>query len=194
MLSLLPILKSVLSNKITLYIGGGLLIYLLWMNNLKLRESVGRLENNQIALTEQYSRQLDLNRQDFQRIYHKEDSIAKVIGIKPKQLEQVIVNNYHYKDSISTTINIPYKRDSLSKDTIKFIEPLGCMNISGYIYNNSIKFTGEEFSDILHTFLYKRYDHKFLFFKWGKYIDAKTYSECKNDTISVEKNIKIINN
>jgi hypothetical protein len=183
--------NKVINSNIAIYIILGVIIYLLYTSNVSLRNSVNRLESNQIALTEQYSRELQLNRQDFKRIYSKEDSIAKLVGIKSKQIQQVIVNNYHYKDS--TTNYIPY-RDTTRRDTMKFIAPLGCIKVEGYTTSKGIVFTHKEYNDILHTFLYKKYDHKFLFFKWGKYIDAKVYSECKGDTVAVEKNIKIINN
>ena len=184
-------LKNLLNSKIFLYCLVGGLIWFWIVDRKSLKNNVDRLYSNQIALTEQYSRELQLNRQDFQRIYHKEDSIAKIVGIKPKQIQQVIVNNYHYKDS--TTNYIPY-RDTIKNDTMHFIAPLGCMKVEGYTTKSGIVFTNNEYNDILHTFLYKRYDHKFLFIKWGKYIDAKVYSECKKDTVAIEKNIKIINN
>jgi hypothetical protein len=183
--------KNLINSKLFLYCVIGGLVYFWYVGDKKKNEKIDMLASNQIALTEQFSRQLQLTSQDFQRIYHKEDSIAKLVGIKPSQLQTVIVNNYHYKDS--TTNYIPYK-DTTKQDTMKFIAPLGCMKVEGYTTKSGVVFTNKEYNDILHTFLYKRYDHKFLFFKWGKYIDAKVYSECKKDTVSVEKNIKIIDN
>jgi hypothetical protein len=189
--NLIPQIKNLLNSKLFLYCVIGGLVYFWYIGDQKKNEKIDRLSSNQIALTEQFSRQLQLTSQDFQRIYHKEDSIAKIVGIKPNQIQQVIVNNYHYKDSTNTYI--PYV-DTTKRDTLKFIAPLKCMKVEGYVVKSGVVFTKEEFNDKLHTFLYKKYDHKFLFFKWGKYIDAKVYSECKHDTIAVEKNIKIINN
>lgn len=203
---MIKLINSIINSKLFLY---AILISILiiWYKvDRNKNEKLDRLENNQIALTEQYSRQLQLTRQDFQRIYHKEDSIAKLVGIKPKQLETVIVNNYHYKDS--TVVNVPYQKDSIKSDTLKFIAPLGCMSVEGYTTKSGIVFTGKEYNDIIHTFLYKvtnkklsfrskgkiGFDHSFLFIKWNNHIDVKTYSECKQDTIKVERNIKIINN
>jgi hypothetical protein len=45
---------------------------------------------------------------------------------------------------------------------------------------------------IIYILIYRERSHKFLFFKYGKWIfKAKTYSECKQDTIHIEKNLKI---
>ena len=176
--TLIKTITNLFNSKIFLYLVIGGLIWF-WISDRKsLRSDISRLSSNQIALTQQLSRELQLTRQDFQRIYPKEDSIMQLIKIKPKQIEQVVINNYHYKDS--TTNYIPYK-DSISQDTMKFIAPLGCIQVEGYTTKKGIVFTNKDFHDILHTFLYKRYDHKFLFIKWGKYIDAKVYSECKKE-------------
>lgn len=189
---LLKQLTKIVNSKIFLYLLIGGIVWF-WINDRKeLRTNIDRLESNQIALTEQQSRELQLTRQDFKRIFHKEDSIAKLIGIKSNQLQTVIVNNYHYKDS--TTNYIPYT-ESTNKDTMRFIAPLGCMKVEGYTTKQGITFTKKQYNDKLHTFLYGiERKHRFLFIKWGDWVvsNAVTYSECMKDTINVEKNIKII--
>ena len=197
------IIQKIINSKIFLYCVIGVLIWF-WINDrIKLKQDINRFESNQISLIENYSRELQLTRQSFQKLFHKEDSIAKLIGIKPTQLQQVIVNNYHYKDS---TINNIHYSDTTKRDTMKFIAPLGCMKLEGYTTKEGITFTAKEFNDKLHTYLYKinnkrvsfrskdkiGFDRSFLFIKWNNHIDSKTYSECKQDTISIEKNIKII--
>ena len=69
----------------------------------------------------------------------------------------------------------------------------GCWNINGYVQNDSISFTNKELNDELTTFLYKNHRHSYIWglIKTGKYYDSKIYSKCKNDTIRVQKNIKI---
>lgn len=199
------ILKNILNSKIFLYCIIGFVIWFWIKDRQSLKQDVERLSNNQIALTLQHSRELEVTKNEFKRLFHKEDSIAQLVGIKPSQVQQVIVNNYHYKDS--TVVNVPYQ-DSTKTDTMKFIAPLGCMKVEGYVTKKGVTFTNEEFNDKFHTFLYKinnkrisfrnkdkiNYDHSFLFLKWNKHFDVKTYSECKQDTVSVETNIKVINN
>lgn len=196
-------LQKLINSKVFPYCVIGGLIYFWIADRVELRKNVSRLENNQLALVEQYSRQIEITNSTFERLFHKEDSIAKLVGIKPESVQQVIVNNYHYKDSI--IVNIPFT-DSTKSDTIKFLTPIKCMKIGGYITKSGITFNYEEYNDKLHTFLYKvnnkkisfrnkekvGFDKSFLFIKWNNHFDAKTYSECKQDTISIEKNIKII--
>ncbi len=191
-------IKNLINSKLFLYILLGGLTYFWVTDRNNLRNRIEILNNNQVSLIAQSSRELGLLRSDFKRYYHKEDSIASLIGIKSKEIHQVIVNNYHYKDS--TTIIVPLKKDSIytTNDTLKFIAPLGCMEVTGNVIKSKdiIEFKDRKFNDKLHTFLYQSYDHRFLGFLWkvGKYMNVKTYSECLKDTVSIERNIKIINN
>jgi len=128
-------------------------------------------------------------------LFHFEDSIANKIGIKTKTIENVVVNNYHYKDT--TIVSFPIiPKDTASKDTFTFDADLGCMKIYGEVVKSKdiINIEDREYRDVLYTYLYQEYDSRFLGFLWktGKYITAKTYSECMQDTIKVERNIKII--
>ena len=179
--------KKILNSKLLLYAIIAGVVYLWMVDRKNLADNVDRLSRNQDAILLRQSEQVELTQREFKRLYYKEDSIAQLVGIKPKQLQQVIVNNYHYKDT--SIVQFPTIK---SGDTIKFVKPIGCLKVEGYVLRDSISFTKPEFNDKLHTFLYGKRPHKFLFIKWGKWIiDAKTYSECKNDTIQVEKNLKI---
>jgi len=183
-------IKNLLNSKIFLYAVIAGCIYLWMIDRKNLSANVDRLKQNQDALLANQSEQIDLTRREFKKYYHYEDSIAQKIDIKPNQVQNVIVNNYHYKDtSIIQFPLIPTKGD-----TLKFIAPIKCMKVEGYTIDKKIIFTNETFNDKFHTFLYGVRPHKFLFIKWGKWIvDSKTYSECLNDTVSVEKNLKINN-
>jgi len=192
--------KKILNSKLLLYAVIAGVVYLWMVDRKNLAENVNRLEKNQNALIQNQSEQIELTKREFVKLYHKEDSIAQKIGIKPNQVQQVIVNNYHYKDT--SIVQFPTIKIG---DTIKFIKPVGCLKVEGYVLRDSITFTNQRFDDILHTFLYRNkrdtkisfgkniaYDHSFLFFKWNdRTINAKTYSECKGDTIKVENNLKI---
>jgi hypothetical protein len=197
------LIQKIINSKIFLYCVIGILIWF-WINDrINLRKDINRFESNQKALIEQHSREIQITSKTFERLFHKEDSIAKLVGIKPTILQQTIVNNYSHKDS--TVVNIPFK-DTTNIDTIKFIAPIKCFKIGGYVTKSGITFNYEEYNDKLYTFLYKvnnkrvsfrskdkiGFDKSFLFIKWNNHIDSKTYSECKQDTVSIEKNIKII--
>ena len=151
---------QLINSKLFLYcVIGGLVWF--WINDrISLKENINRLENNQIALVESHSRQMEITSKTFERLFHKEDSIAKLVGIKPEVLHQVIVNNYSHKDS--TIVNIPFK-DSVNRDTLKFIAPLKCLTVEGYVTKQGITFTKEEFNDRLYTFLYKVNNKKISF-------------------------------
>jgi hypothetical protein len=189
--------NKIINSNIAIYIILGVIIYLLYTSNVSLRNNVNRLESNQIALTTEYSRQIEVSKSTFKQLFHKEDSIANLINIKTKTIENVVVNNYHYKDT--TIVSFPLtKKDSLSKnnDTLQFVANMGCMLINGEVIKstNTINIKDKDYRDVLYTYLYEAYDSRFLGFLWktGKHIDAKTYSECMQDTVSIERNIKII--
>lgn len=199
-MTLLNKIQQLINSKIFLYLVIGGLVYF-WINDrVELRQDIKRLENNQTALTTNSAMQQQMYLGEFKKIHHKEDSIAKLVGLKPKDITNVIVNNYHYKDT--TIVEVPVTpRDSLS-DTLQFISPINCGYIKGRITGlpkdidvSKIK-VGVEDTDIkdsLYTYMYEDYD-RFLGFLWkrNKRYEAVTYSECQKKIIHTEKNVKII--
>jgi hypothetical protein len=186
------ILQNLINSKIFLYCVIGGLVWFWITDRSELRQNIHRLENNQIALTTQQSIQQQVTVGEFKKLHSKEDSIAKLVGLKPNQIQNVIVNNYHYKDT--TIVEVPLQpKDSLSRDTLSFVAPINCMQVKGEVINNKkVRILDVELNDKLHTFVYKKYNNKFLFIKWNKYYDVITYSECMKKNINVEQNIKII--
>jgi hypothetical protein len=196
-IKILTFLKTIINSKIFLYAVIGLVIYLWFTDRKNLTTTITKLDRNQTALLSNHNEQVELTRREFQKFYRREDSIMQLIGIKPKQVQNVIVNNYHYKDS--TIVIVPLKKDSVTSksDTLKFLAPLGCMKVSGYVINKTLVFEKESYSDKFHTFLYGERPYFFLGIKWlgyGKWIiNSKTYSECLNDVVETESNLKIDN-
>ena len=196
-IKILTFLKTIFNSKLFLYIVIGGVVYLWWMDRGNLTTTITRLDRNQTALLSNHNEQVEITKKEFQRFYHREDSIMQILGIKPKQVQNVIVNNYHYKDS--TTVIIPLQKDTshFKSDTLKFLAPLGCMKVSGYVINKTLIFEKESYNDKFHTFLYGERPHFFLGIKWlgyGKWvINSKTYSECLNDIVETESNLKIDN-
>jgi hypothetical protein len=183
-------IQQLINSKIFLYLVIGGLVYF-WINDrVELRQDIKRLENNQTALTINSAIQQQVYLGEFKKLHHKEDSIAKLVGLKPKDITNVIVNNYHYKDT--TIVEVPL----IPKDsTLEFIAPINCGYIKGNvdIKEMVVKINDVDLKDSLYTYMYEDYD-RFLGFLWkrNKRYEAVTYSECQKKIIHTEKNIKII--
>lgn len=183
-------IQQLINSKIFLYLVIAGLVYF-WINDrVELRQDIKRLENNQTALTINSAIQQQVYLGEFKKLHHKEDSIAKLVGLKPKDITNVIVNNYHYKDT--TIVEVPL----IPKDsTLEFIAPINCGYIKGNvdIKKMIVKINDVDLKDSLYTYMYEDYD-RFLGFLWkrNKRYEAVTYSECQKKIIHTEKNIKII--
>lgn len=154
------------------------------------REDRIRYNNNMISLIEDKNRQQILTVNELKRLYPKYDSLAKELKIKTKHITNVIETRYDFKDTLITSTII--KKDSLSEKSFFNLKEK-CYNLSGYIKSDSISFTKKEFNDNITTFLYKDWEKKYLWglLKFRPYYNIKVWSECMNDTIGVQNNIKI---
>jgi hypothetical protein len=154
------------------------------------KEERTRFSNNMVALIKNKSMQQELTFRELKDLYPKYDSIAKVLNIKTKYITNIVDTKYRFKDStLSVTV---LKKDSVSEKSY-FNLTEKCYSLSGYIKKDSISFTKKEVNDKLTTFLYKDWHKKYLWglLKFKPYYNAKVYSECMKDTISVINNIKI---
>lgn len=156
----------------------------------KEKEERKRFSNNMVALIKDKSRQQELTVKELKELYPKYDSLAKVLNIKTKHITNIIDTKYRFRDSIITSTVL--KTDSVSEKSY-FTLKEKCYNFSGFIKRDSISFTNKEFKDNLTTFLYKDWEKKYLWglLKFKPYYNAKIYSDCMKDTISVINNIKI---
>lgn len=154
------------------------------------KEERKRFSNNMVALIKDKSRQQELTVKELKELYPKYDSLAKVLNIKTKHITNIIDTKYRFRDSIITSTVL--KTDSVSEKSY-FTLKEKCYNFSGFIKRDSISFTNKEFKDNITTFLYKDWEKKYLWglLKFKPYYNAKVYSECMKDTISVINNIKI---
>ena len=154
------------------------------------KEERKRFSNNMVALIKDKSRQQELTVKELKELYPKYDSLAKVLNIKTKHITNIIDTKYRFRDSIITSTVL--KTDSVSEKSY-FTLKEKCYNFSGFIKKDSISFTNKEFKDNITTFLYKDWEKKYLWglLKFKPYYNAKVYSECMKDTISVINNIKI---
>ncbi len=149
-----------------------------------------RFNDNYVAVLSDKSRQQELTAKELEKLYPKYDSLAEVLKIKTKFITNIIETKYKFRDSVVTTSIL--RKDSVSEKSYFSLKEK-CYNLSGYIKKDSIAFTNKEFNDKLTTFLYKDYEHKYLWglFKFKPYYTAKVYSDCMKDTVSVLNNIKI---
>jgi hypothetical protein len=149
-----------------------------------------RFNDNYVAVLTDKSRQQELTAKELQKLYPKYDSLANALSIKTKKITNIIETKYNFRDSVLTTTIL--KKDSISEKSYFSLKEK-CYNLSGYIKKDSIAFTDKEFNDKLTTFLYKDYEHKYLWglFKFNPYYTAKVYSDCMKDTVSILNNIKI---
>ena len=195
-------------NNIITYTILGIGIYFLVRSNVNLRNELQVSNGNYKSLSalvgnikSDQARQQQFTADQFKYYYHHIDSIANKIKIPTKSISDVIVSNYHYKD---TTI---VKADTTHiGQNIQFKAILACYEVKGTIRPDiTVLLNSVALNDKLTTFLYKApkmtkfsfvkqtsYDKHFLGFNWMNHFTAKTYSECKHDTINVEENIHII--
>lgn len=181
------ILKFLKNN--VLILGVIAIVLLLYLDNKYLRSEVSRLNNNVQAIKLDNARQQELTKSEFKDYYKHLDSIANKLQIKTKNITNVIVTKYNVKDTVIKHYVTKY--DSIT-NSHHFDIQADCYTIRGYYNNDDITTTYITSQDKQDIFLYKAFKKRFLFIKWSPYYTAKVYSECKQDTVSVIQNIKIL--
>jgi hypothetical protein len=163
------------------------LVYKLYLHEKNERD---RYNQNMITLIKDKSRQQELTAKELRDLYPKYDSLASELNIKTKYITNIINTKYNFKDS--TIISTVLKRDSIKNEST-FTFQNKCYTLSGFVTKDSVSLTNREFNDDITTFLYKNWEKKYLWglFKFKPYYKAVVYSQCMNDTISVNNNIKI---
>jgi hypothetical protein len=177
-------------SKLGIYITGILLIIGMGYTIYSLKAENKRLNNNIIALKDDNSRQLLLTKSELQQFYGKQlDSLSKALDIKLKNVTNIIITKYNYKDTVIKHVAFDTVKIEGSE---KFLVSKGCFKVEGSIDKTGLNIKTLELNDKLTTFIYKDYYKRFLFIKYRPYYTCKVYSECKKDTVHVETNIKVI--
>ena len=158
---------------------------------IKLTDKIEILESNQeVFLTNHNNDQITLTAKEFKKMLPELDSLVKTLKIKTKNITNVIDTKYSIKDTLIKNYSIT--KDSVSHTSRVYMND-GCFDFVGEIEKDTFRILTQSFNDRLVTFLYKDYKHKYI---WGliktePYFTSKVWSQCKNDTISVTRNIKI---
>jgi len=192
---MLPLFKTLISKfeKILLYSAIVVVLYLWYKDHANLLSREERFISNYEAVLQNNSLQQELTAKQFKKYYHNLDSIARSIKIKTKDITNVIETGYTYKTKDSTILSIHYKDSTIiNEEPLPFIHFKECYVIEGVSTKDGIDILSLQLNDVLSTILYKKYDKKFLFWRYNSHVDATTYSECIGDTLQVQKNIKII--
>ncbi len=185
-----PYTKALLLLVATLVV----VIVFLWNKNRALGTDNVRLSHNYYILQKKSSVAQILTQREFRHFYAKYDSIANKLKIKTKNIKQVLVTKYNYKDS--TLIKSRTIVDTI-RGIINFVakDSSRCYSVSGYVGSDSSVFINSiEIEDNLEVFLFDRKEKWFWFVKkfWKKPTqDVLVYSECKKDTILVKHNIQV---
>jgi hypothetical protein len=158
-------------------------LYNQWRNQVS---ETDRWKNNYSSEVGNSSIRQELTAKEFKNAFRRLDSIAETLDIKAKNITNVLQIKYRLKDT--TIVKTKIYRDSSRLSHFSIIKP--CYSIYGTIINDTVN-TSLKYTDEIIPFLYKDFNHKFLFIKWGKYYTAKVYSNCMNDTVKVVKNIRI---
>ncbi len=194
-ISLLPSLKSIwsiLTSKLGLIILSILIIFLLVRSNQSYKKQTEISNKNFQSIISDKDIQIELSKTELEKYYPALISLAEKNKIKPKDIQTIVQTQYVYKDSIihQDSIKYIYSKDTIDKD-INFIAHKDCYTIFGEGKDSTTKINKVDFKDDLTTYIYRAYDHKFLFFRWGEYIRVKEYSDCLKDTVHISENIKV---
>lgn len=168
-----------------------ILIFVIFNQKYKYKKEISRVKNNYEAIIKESSTQQEITKKEYKEYYvYKLDSLTSKLKIKSKNIQNVIVTKYNYKDTIIKKYETIY--NPIEENKLTFITKKECSVINGETDGTYVTINKIEVKDNLTTFIYKEYRKKFLFIHWKPYYNTKVYSKCKNDTISVQTNIKIV--
>ena len=153
------------------------------------RELKRAADNYAAEITKDYSRQQELTVREFKEYFSKEVATLKEYGIKAGRVENVIKVTYLVRDTLRYRDTLVYVYDTVrSRSTAPFDVNGGCWEVCGEVYGDTLEIHGVDFQDHVTVALYRE-RHKCLFERTK--VRAIAISECKGDTLSVVRNLKI---
>ena len=140
-------------------------------------------------LRQDNSTQLELTKRELKRYFADEVAKLKEYGIKPGQVENIVNVEYRYIDSVRYRDTLVWVQDTLKNDRCATFDiKTECYSITGEINADTLEIGRFEYNDGILVSLYKE-RRKCLFEK--RKVKAIAISECRGDTLSVLRNLKI---
>lgn len=167
------------------------LIIILIITTTRQRKEIQRVKDNlEIQLREDFSKEQEITKAELKKYYEGVlDSVKKVAGVKPKQIEHIVQVRYNYIDSTVYKDSMVTVYDTIRNVGVKqFSITSQCNYVEGKVIGDSIFIDKLEYNDNITMVLYKEKRRKCL----RKTYRACAISSCKNDTIAVSNNLHVV--
>lgn len=167
------------------------LIIILIITTTRQRKEIQRVKDNlEIQLREDFSKEQEITKQELKKYYEGVlDSLKKVAGVKPKQIEHIVQVRYNYIDSTVYKDSMVTVYDTIRHIGVKQFQITSqCNYVEGKVIGDSIFIDKLEYNDNITMVLYKEKRKCFA----RKSYRACAISSCKNDTIAVSNNLRVV--
>jgi len=114
------------------------------------------------------------------------------LGIKPKQITTYIKGDMRYQDTGSVKV-IAGKNDTILvyPDSLTGLIQKPCYDLQLLLYKGHF-FEQLNYHDSLSVALYRERQHRFLFIRYGRWVNrAAIYSSCRDTTLQIVDHVKI---
>lgn len=163
----------------------------LWWGFSQRAEKI-RFERNFKAEKLYRDQEREITGRELKEMYSVTEKLQKELKIKPKQVIRWMQGEISYQDTGSTTI-ITRPNDTILvyPDSIHGKIEKSCYTLDLLLYKG-VFVEQLNYRDSLQVMLYRERPKKFLFIKFGKWVNkAVLYSTCRDSTYKVFDNIKI---
>ncbi|MBW6491858.1 MAG: hypothetical protein K0B15_11770 [Lentimicrobium sp.] len=155
-----------------------------------------RLKDNYSALLSDISLQQTVTNKEYKKLYSEIDRLTRELGLKPKQIIQIVQTTYTIKDTVTFPLSgdttYLVRNDTVFSiiDTLRFNIERPCYKLSGWIYDSKIH-ENLLLKDKTSVVIYRERPNKLLFVKFGRWrYSALFHSECSGH-MKVDNNIVI---
>jgi hypothetical protein len=154
------------------------------------KESQRQGNNYRIELKQKLDEQQEITKIELKKYYEEEIQILKEQRIKPEQIQNIIKIKYNFIDTTVVKDTLIYVYDTITNHlSAPFTVKNKCTVIKGKVDNNNVYVTETISTDSILISLYR--EKKNCLFERRK-IKAIAISSCKNDTLTILRNLKII--
>lgn len=156
-----------------------------------------RYKNNWQASVQKNGQQTFVTEMEYSRLYEEIDSLTRELGLKPKNVSQVIKANYIVEDSAVTVVQIDTIIRRINdtvyvfQDTTRIDIERPCYHLTGYLIGKEFKHE-LEYRDSPTIVIERQRSKRIWFVKYGPWqYSAMFYSQCSNKLMWIEENILI---